>query len=86
MPGPTPHYPPEFNREATQLYHSSDNKSIPKMAKELAIASESLRRSIKHHQIDAGERAKVSPPTSSARSSGRSAGRTGSSSRRRGIS
>lgn len=55
MPGPTPHYPPEFKREAVQLYRSSE-KSIPKMAKELGIADESLRRWIRQHQIDEGER------------------------------
>jgi transposase len=41
VPGPTPHYPPEFKREAVQLYRSS-GKSIPKMAEKLGIASESL--------------------------------------------
>ncbi len=55
MPGPTPHYPPEFKREAVRLYRSS-NKSIPKMAEELSIASESLRRWIRQHEIDEGER------------------------------
>jgi transposase len=55
VPGPTPHYPPEFKREAVQLYRSSE-KSIPKMAKELGIADESLRRWIRQHQIDEGER------------------------------
>ena len=55
MPGPTPHYPPEFKREAVELYRSSD-KSIPKMADELGIASESLRRWIRQHEVDAGER------------------------------
>jgi transposase len=35
VPGPTPHYPPEFKREAVELYRSSNKKSIPKMAKEL---------------------------------------------------
>jgi transposase-like protein len=34
VPGPTPHYPPEFKREAVALYRSS-GKSIPKMAEEL---------------------------------------------------
>ena len=55
MPGPTPHSPPESKREAVQLYRSS-GKSIPKMAEELGIASESLRRWNKQREIDAGER------------------------------
>ena len=55
MPGPTPHYPPEFKREAVKLYRSSE-KSIPKMAEELGIASESLRRWIRQHEVDSGER------------------------------
>lgn len=55
MPGPTPHYPPEFKREAVQLYRSSE-KSIPKMAEDLGVASESLRRWVKQHEVDTGER------------------------------
>ncbi len=55
MPGPTPHYPPEFKREAVELYRSSE-KSIPKVAKELGIAEESLRRWIRQHEIDSGKR------------------------------
>ena len=56
MPGPTPHYPPEFKREAVELYRSSEKKSIPKMAEELGIASESLRRWIRQYEVDSGER------------------------------
>ena len=57
MPGPTPHYPPEFKREAVELYRTSGkNKSIPKMAEELGISSESLRRWIRQQEIDEGER------------------------------
>jgi hypothetical protein len=31
VPGPTPHYPPEFKRKAVELYRSSE-KSIPMVA------------------------------------------------------
>ncbi len=55
MPGPTPHYPPEFKREAVELYRSSD-RSVSKVAEELGVATESLRRWIKQHEIDAGQR------------------------------
>ncbi len=55
MPGPTPQYPPEFKREAVQLYRSLE-KSIPKMAEELRIANEPLRRWNRQHEVDNRER------------------------------
>jgi transposase len=55
VPGPTPHYPPEFKREAVELYRSSE-RSIPKVAQELGIADESLRRWNRQYEIDQGER------------------------------
>jgi transposase len=55
VPGPTPHYPPEFKREAVRLCRSS-NKSIPKMAEELGGASEAMRGWVRQHEVDEGER------------------------------
>ena len=55
MPGPTPHYSPKFKREVVEHYRSSV-KSILKMAQELGIAEESLRRWIRQHEIEAAER------------------------------
>lgn len=55
MPGPTPHYPPEFKREAVQLYRSS-GESVSKISEELGVSTESLRRWVKQHEIDEGER------------------------------
>ncbi len=88
MPGPTPHYPPEFKREAVQLYRSS-GKSISGLAEELGVATESLRRCIKQHEIDAGEREGLSTEEREELSRLRrenSGERTAPSSRKRGSS
>jgi transposase len=55
VPGPTPHYPPEFKQEALRLFRSSE-RSFSEVAKELGISDESLRRWVKQAEIDAGER------------------------------
>jgi len=55
VPGPTPHYPSEFKREAVQLYRSS-GESISRTSKELGVSTESLRRWVKQHEIDEGKR------------------------------
>ncbi len=48
-------YPPEFRREAVELYRRS-GKSLQVVAGELGVAVESLRSWNKQHGIDAGER------------------------------
>jgi transposase len=48
-------YPPEFKREAVELYRRS-GKSLVVVAGELGVATESLRSWNKQHAIDAGER------------------------------
>jgi transposase len=46
-------YPPEFKREAVELYRRSD-KGLQKIADELGIAHESLRSWNKQYDIDRG--------------------------------
>lgn len=48
-------YPPEFRREAVELYRSS-GKSLKVIAGELGIAMESLRAWNKQFEVDVGER------------------------------
>ena len=55
MPNTKPPYPPEFRREAVRLVESS-GRSVERVASELGIAGETLRKWVKQARIDAGER------------------------------
>jgi transposase len=48
-------YPPEFRREAVELYRSS-GKSLRVISEELGISIESLRSWSKQQEVDVGER------------------------------
>lgn len=48
-------YPPEFRREAVELYRAS-GESLAKVAGDLGIAIESLRSWVKQTDVDAGRR------------------------------
>jgi transposase len=48
-------YPPEFRREAVELYRRS-GRPLREVAVDLGIAIESLRNWVKQSEIDAGER------------------------------
>ncbi len=54
-------YPPEFRREAVELYRRS-GKSLVVVAGELGIATESLRSWAKQHAVDGGERESLTTP------------------------
>ena len=54
-------YPPEFRREAVELYRRS-GKSLETIAGELGVATESLRAWNKQQAIDAGEREGLTSP------------------------
>jgi transposase len=48
-------YPPEFRREAVELYRSS-GRSLREIAHDLGVSSESLRLWVRQAGIDLGER------------------------------
>jgi transposase len=56
VPGSTPRYTPEFRAEAVRLVHSSPDKSIVQIARELGISDSSVHGWLKQSQIDAGQR------------------------------
>ncbi len=54
MPRTRPPYPPEFREEAVRLARSSE-MDLSEVARELRVSAESLRKWVKHTEIDAGE-------------------------------
>ena len=50
-------YPPEFKEEAVRLVKSSDEKyPVSKIARDLDVATETLRKCVKQAEIGAGDR------------------------------
>src|ERR687894_2354398 len=50
-------YSPEFKEEAVRLVRSSDEKySVAKIARDLDVSAETLRKWVNQAEIDAGER------------------------------
>jgi transposase len=50
-------YPPEFKQEAVRLVRSSDEKHpVPKIARNLGVSNETLRKWVNQAEVDAGDR------------------------------
>ena len=50
-------YPPEFKQEAVRLVHSSNEKyPVSKIARDLEVSAETLRKWVNQAQIDVGDR------------------------------
>ena len=50
-------YPPEFKEEAIRLVRSSDERyPVAKIARDLGVSAETLRKWVNQAEIDAGER------------------------------
>jgi transposase len=50
-------YSPEFKQEAVRLVYSSDEKHpVPKVARDLDVSTETLRKWVNQTEIDAGDR------------------------------